>query len=141
LRRMKPEAELQRAITTAIASLGYVAMESGKSRSKVTCRACGAKTYATGWQGNTPGLPDIYVHHPDWFGMAVGLELKGPKTAVTPVQQSLADAHITTIVRTVAEALHEVRRAEATLGRQSRVDRIDKVLQQMEVWNGINKRT
>jgi hypothetical protein len=73
--------------------------------------------------------------------MAVGLELKGPKTAVTPVQQSLADAHITTIVRTVAEALHEVRRAEATLGRQSRVDRIDKVLQQMEVWNGINQRT
>lgn len=138
---MKPEAELQRAIVTAIASLGYVVMESGKSRSKVACRACGAKTYATGWQGNTPGLPDLYIHHPDWFGMAVGLELKGPKTAVTPVQQSLADANITTIVRTVAEALHAVRRAEATLGRQARVDRIETVLQQMEVWNGINKRT
>jgi hypothetical protein len=116
-------------------------MESGKSRSKVACRACGAKTYATGWQGNTPGLPDLYIHHPDWFGMAVGLELKGPKTAVTPVQQSLADANITTIVRTVAEALHAVRRAEATLGRQSRVDRIEQILQQMEVWNGINQRT
>lgn len=136
---MKPEAELQRAITTCIASLGYVVMESGKSRSKVACRACGAKTYATGWQGNTPGLPDLYVHHPDWFGLAVGLELKGPKTAVTPVQQSLADNNITTIVRTVAEALHVVRRAESTLGRQSRVDRIDTVLQQMEVWHGINK--
>mgnify|MGYP000154931345 CR=1 FL=1 len=97
-----------------------------------------AKT-KTGWQGNTPGLPDLYVHHPDWFGMAVGLELKGPKTAVTPVQQSLADNNITTIVRTVAEALRTVQRAESTLGRQSRVDRIETVLQQMEVWHGINK--
>lgn len=138
---MKPEAALQKAIVTCIATLGYVVMESGKSRSKVTCRACGAQTYATGWQGNTPGLPDLYVHHPDWFGMAVGLELKGPKTVVTAVQQSLADNNITTIVRTVAEALHAVRRAESTLGRQSRVDRIDQILQQMEVWNGINQRT
>lgn len=130
MRKTNPEAHLQREIRATLCLLGYTVMETGKSRSRVTCAKCGASNYATGWQGNTPGLPDIYVHRPGWGRpLAVALELKALHGKPTETQQWLADNRMTTIVRSMEDALHVLRDVEAMLWNTEQVKKIDATLE------------
>lgn len=105
-------------------------METGKSRGRNKCGTCGASNYATGWQGNTPGLPDLYVHRSGiGLPIAVALELKAPKGKPTEAQQWLADSSMTRIVRSVGDALETVRRIEVELNNTTQVNRITQVLE------------
>lgn len=129
MRRANPEATLQAHITSILRTLGYTVMETGKARSAVRCPKCGAKHYATGWQGNTVGLPDIYIHREGWAtGTALALELKAPRGAVRAEQQALADAGCSVIVRTFSDALRWVRIVEERHGNEAQMKRIDQIL-------------
>jgi hypothetical protein len=112
---MKPEAAFQKSVIDVLTLLGYKVFETGKSRSKVRCTKCGTYSYATGWQGNTPGLPDIYIHskHRTWNSQAIAIELKTQKGVVSQVQKEIADAGYTTICRTLEEVLDIVMTKEA----------------------------
>lgn len=129
MRRNNPEATLQAHITSVLRTLGYTIMETGKSRSAVKCPHCKGKHYATGWQGNTVGLPDLYIHREGWpIGTALAMELKTPTGAVRPEQQALADAGCTVIVRTFSDALRCVRSFEERHGNTSQVGRLDQMI-------------
>ena len=92
-------------------------METGKGRGKTKCR-CGAWVTATGWQGNTVGLPDLYIHRPLWGNIALPIELKTPTGRVRPEQKVLADAGVTTICRSVEDVVTTVSQFEERFGLQ-----------------------
>jgi len=123
------EASIQTEIRSLLIVLGYTVMETGKGRSRVSCRSCGAKTFATGWQGNTPGLPDLYVHRSGWQQpIAVGLELKAKDGKPSDAQQWLASQCMTRIVRSCAEALSIVLDIELLLGHADQASKIKDTL-------------
>ncbi len=107
-------------------------METGKGRSRVRCNACGASSYATGWQGNTPGLPDVYVHSDEWaMPLAVALELKAEKGRPSEAQKELATRRLTVIVRSVKEALAIIQDAENKIGNEAKAKRLAGMIEQL----------
>lgn len=125
----KPESAVQREIRAVLTLLGYTVMETGKGRSRVSCTSCGAKSYATGWQGNTPGLPDLYVHRKGWgHPVAVALELKAEDGKPTETQQWLEQMGMTRIVRSAADALDVLMGIETAWGHREQVVRIGETI-------------
>ncbi len=128
-RPRQSEASIQREIKEVLVLLGYTVMETGKARSRVSCGTCGAKSFATGWQGNTPGLPDLYVHRTGWGKpIAVALELKAKDGRPSEAQKWLADRNVTRIVRSSAEALSTLLNIELELGHQDQASRITETM-------------
>ncbi len=129
--RIKPEAALQKQVVDTLMVLGYKVFETGKTRTKVRCTKCGAYSYATGYQGNTPGLPDLYIHssHHLWGSKAVAIELKAAKGKTSEVQQEIADAGYTTICRSIEEVLSVISRVEADLNNWTAVDKITRFME------------
>ena len=123
---MKPEAAFQKSVIDVLTILGYRVFETGKSRSKVRCTKCGTYSYATGWQGNTPGLPDIYIHskHRAWNSTALAIELKTEKGVVSQIQKDIADAGYTTICRSIGEVIDVVLTKEAANENWTAYDRV-----------------
>jgi len=123
---LKPEAAFQKSVIDVLTILGYRVFETGKSRSKVRCTKCGSYSYATGWQGNTPGLPDIYIHskHRTWNSTALAIELKTEKGVVSQIQKDIADAGYTTICRSINEVIDVVLAKEATNENWTAYDRV-----------------
>ena len=123
---MKPEAAFQKSVIDVLTILGYRVFETGKSRSKVRCTKCGSYSYATGWQGNTPGLPDIYIHskHRTWNSTALAIELKTEKGVVSQIQKDIADAGYTTICRSINEVIDVVLAKEAANENWTTYDRV-----------------
>lgn len=111
------EKELQNQIVYTLRILGYTVLESGKGRSKTQCVNCKSWFYPRGWQGNTLGLPDLYVHHKSWSNpVGVGIELKTTKGVVRKEQKLLADDNITVICRSLDDVLTEVMKIEFLIG-------------------------
>jgi hypothetical protein len=123
---LKPEAAFQKSVIDVLTILGYRVFETGKSRSKVRCTKCGSYSYATGWQGNTPGLPDIYIHskHRTWNSTALAIELKTEKGVVSQIQKDIADAGYTTICRSINEVIDVVLAKEAANENWTAYDRV-----------------
>jgi hypothetical protein len=123
---LKPEAAFQKSVIDVLTILGYRVFETGKSRSKVRCTKCGSYSYATGWQGNTPGLPDIYIHskHRTWNSTALAIELKTEKGVVSQIQKDIADAGYTTICRSIDEVIDVVLAKEAANENWTAYDRV-----------------
>ena len=123
---MKPEAAFQKSVIDVLTILGYRVFETGKSRSKVRCTKCGSYSYATGWQGNTPGLPDIYIHskHRAWNSTALAIELKTEKGVVSQIQKDIAEAGYTTICRSIDEVIDVVLAKEAANENWTAYDRV-----------------
>ena len=113
------EAQIQTSIRNVLTTLGYTVVEIGRTRRMVPCRRCGAQTPAIGWQGNTPGAPDLMVTTPRWGALWIGIECKRPGGAIRPEQRKLLDAGSTTIARSVRDALEAIMAAETRLGYQS----------------------
>jgi hypothetical protein len=106
--RRKAESTFQSQVTTLLTACGYTVIEVGKSRGKTRCPICKTYHYSTGWQGNTIGAPDIYVHHKDWRFCSTGIELKTEKGAVRYEQQLLAEKHITIICRNMEDVITHI---------------------------------
>lgn len=77
------------------------------SRNRRRCYRCGA--YSNAGDGCDRGIPDLLVSLGD--GRWLGLEVKGPKTRLSPEQRSLAADGRIRIVRSVEDALAAVRGA------------------------------
>lgn len=99
------EEAVQRTIVEALRILGYVVLVTSRRRHR--CRVCGA--FSSGGDGCDRGIPDLLVSLDDarWLGM----EVKGPRTRVSPEQRSLAADGRIRIVRSVEDALAAVRGA------------------------------
>ena len=124
------EKDLQRQVYVMLVNLGYHVFETGKARSLQKCKSCGSKQYATGWQGNTPGLPDLYVHSKQWQrGLAVAIELKTEKGAVRDTQKELNELGYTFICRSVGAVLRSILSIEMHMDNQVKVDQLKKVIE------------
>lgn len=122
------ETALQNQVKALLINLGYTVMETGKGRSRQTCSRCGNKSYATGWQGNTRGLPDLYIHRQSWpRGRAVAVELKTPTGTIRKEQKELADAGLTYICRSVGCVIDVLVSCERDLQNDSQVTTLEKV--------------
>jgi hypothetical protein len=123
------EKDLQKQVFIILTNLGYHVFETGKARSMQKCKACGSKQYATGWQGNTPGLPDLYVHSKQWQrGMAVGIELKTQKGTVRDTQKTINELGYTFICRSVGCALRAILSIEIHMDNTIKVNQLKKVI-------------
>lgn len=123
------ESTIQTSIVNILTMLGYTVIEIGRTRRMVPCKRCGASTPAIGWQGNTPGAPDLMVTSTRWSGDWVGIEVKRPGGTIRPEQKRLVDAGTVVIVRSVRDALGVVVEAEARHGHQTA--QIDAVIAQL----------
>lgn len=122
MKRRNDEALFQNQICMMLRACGYTVIEIGKARAKSRCRSCGVYQYATGWQGNTVGAPDLYVHSKHWpIPIGVGLELKTEKGAVRTEQQKIADDNMTVICRTVDDVINAMRKVEAKFERECKL--------------------
>jgi hypothetical protein len=123
------EASLQAQIVQTLRVLGYTVMETGKTRSAVRCPHCKGRHYATGWQGNTVGLPDLYIHYGGWVtGTALAVELKTKTGTVRKAQQALAESGCSIIARSLEDVLETVRDFEDSQGFYMRAERIRKLI-------------
>jgi hypothetical protein len=123
------EKDLQKQVLSVLINLGYHVFETGKARSLQKCKSCGSKQYATGWQGNTPGLPDLYIHSKQWHrGTAVAIELKTEKGAVRDTQKTLNDLGYTFICRSVGCVLRSILSIEMQMNNDAKVDQLKKVI-------------
>lgn len=122
------ESAIQRQIVMLLRAVGYVVMETGKSRSRQTCSRCGNKAYATGWQGNTVGLPDLYIHSSKWpRGYALAIELKTPTGAIRKEQEEYANLGIIYICRSVSCVINTLINHERELGNDIQVESLEKI--------------
>jgi hypothetical protein len=117
------EASIQNTLKEALEACGYIVGEVAKTRSR---RAAGA------WTGTTPGLPDLFVTHPDWHdAMWVGIELKTETGKLRPEQEKLHGLGRTVVARSVYEGISAVLDVDSIEGRSewaspSRLRRIAK---------------
>jgi hypothetical protein len=124
------EKDLQRQVITMLMNLGYHVLETGKARSLQKCKTCGSKQYATGWQGNSPGLPDLYIHSKQWErGVAVAIELKTEKGSVRDTQKTINELGYTYICRSMGAVLRAILSIEMHMNNESKVDQLKKVIE------------
>jgi len=124
MKSIMSEAELQNHVYQSLALLGYTIVEIGKSRGKTKCNTCGSYSHATGWQGNTVGAPDIYIHASWWASCAIGIELKTKKGTVRKQQQNLANQGMTTICRSLSDVLDVVILFERNLSHFAQAEKV-----------------
>lgn len=116
------ESDVQRATVDMLSMLGYLVLETSIRARMVRCPACSnvfhpASSPASargGVFGTTPGVPDLLVRPKKApSGVWIGIELKGPKTAISPEQQVLAGGGHTFIARSADEAVEIMRRCDS----------------------------
>jgi len=122
------EAQFQKQVIALLTACGYLVIEVGKSRGKTKCPSCGKYHYSTGWQGNTVGAPDLYIHKKDWNGLAIGIELKTTKGAVRKEQQVLANNNIVTICRTLEDVVTAVTAVDKQLNLESKLEKLSWIM-------------
>ena len=124
MRRNRAEATLQQQVVHLLTTCGYTVMEIGKSRGKTRCTKCGNWSYSTGWQGNTVGAPDLYVHHKQWNFCSVGIELKTEKGLVRKEQQDFSDKHLVVICRSVEDVINHIITIDKMFGLNSKLENL-----------------
>lgn len=98
------EEQVQRCILEGLTAYGYIVKQT-------TVRGV-RKGY-----GASPGVPDLLVTHPKWpEGCWLGLEVKGPKTALSQEQRVLEALHRIVVVRSWEDALSAVESFRTALG-------------------------
>ncbi len=123
------EKQLQQLVVQSLRLLGYTVFESGKARSKVMCPACKTRHYATGWQGNSVGLPDLYVHNSKWkIPVGVGIELKTTKGKVQIEQQLFADMNVTKVCRSLDDVLNAIHTVELVIGNDHTLKKLEEFI-------------
>jgi hypothetical protein len=124
------EKQLQSSIVRALQLLGYTVFETGKTRTKVLCPTCKTRHYATGWQGNTIGVPDIYIHNRLWkIPVGLGIELKTEKGTVRIQQQIFADLNVTHISRSLDDVLNILHTVELVVGNDTTRKKLEEFIE------------
>lgn len=94
------EAQIQRSIIELLELAGFVVWSTSRVRRR--CSHCGS--YSSGGDGVEKGLPDLVFSHPRLPRVMGGIEVKGPRTAVSAEQRAAADAGCYAICRSPEEA-------------------------------------
>jgi hypothetical protein len=93
------------------------------------CPTCKTRHYATGWQGNSVGLPDLYVHNSKWkIPVGVGIELKTTKGKVQIEQQLFADMNVTKVCRSLDEVLNAIHTIELVIGNDHTIKKLEEFI-------------
>jgi hypothetical protein len=128
--RKLTEKQFQGSVVQMLQILGYTVFETGKARTQILCPKCKTRHYATGWQGNTIGVPDLYVHNQHWkIPVGVGIELKTPKGEVRLKQQLYANMNVTVICRTMDEVLNAMHSIELQIGNDATLKKLESFIQ------------
>ena len=99
------ESSVQNTIESGLGSLGFLVLHTQHQYLLQTCPRCHQRFRPTGGYGADKGIPDLLARHPDHpRGMWLGLEVKGPRTAISPEQRVLADAGAIIICRSWEDA-------------------------------------
>ena len=120
MRPIVTEDQIQRTIVEGLTVLGYTVLITSRRRKR--CTNCGQ--FPGGGDGASKGVPDLLVTRDEWdtpsqgWALWCGLEVKGPKTKVSPEQRELSNRGLINIVRSFDEAIHVVR---CTAGRHGLV--------------------
>ena len=121
------EAQLQAQVRHVFAALGYYVIEVGKTRAKLKCAKCGSMAHATGWQGNTPGAPDLYFHAPWWkHPIAIAIELKIKGGRVREQQKHLDNLGMTKVCRSVRAVFEVIKDVEKTYGNDISLENLER---------------
>jgi hypothetical protein len=110
------EDDIQRDIIAALRVLGFTVLETSEHRRRETCPKCGHSHAMRKGRGCSKGVADLLVTRddfPPW--VYIGLEVKGPKTPLSPEQAELARCNRIVVVRSAQEALDAVHRAAQEL--------------------------
>lgn len=103
------EEQVQAAIIEGLTALGYTVLQTSHRVKLAECPRCHSRFRPVGGYGSTPGVPDLLVSRTSWpVGCWLGLEVKGPKTAISPAQKGLLDAARIVIARSWEDALSHV---------------------------------
>lgn len=103
------EEDIQSAIRAELLARGYICLQTTHRTHMQVCNVCGQKSRSQGGYGADYGVPDLLVSHVSWkAGVWLGLEVKGPKTPLSPHQQELLSKQRIFVVRSVDEALQAV---------------------------------
>jgi len=124
MRRNRAEATLQQQVVHLLTTCGYTVMEIGKSRGKTRCVKCGNWSYSTGWQGNTVGAPDLYIHHKQWNFCSIGIELKTEKGAVRKEQQQFSEQQLIVICRSIEDVIQQVLAIDKMFGNETKLEKL-----------------
>lgn len=100
-RLIPSEADVQAAIVDALRWRGETVLVTSRHR-----RRCLCGRYPPAGDGCDRGIPDLLVSLGD--GRWLGLEVKGPKTRLSPEQRGLQAAGRIIVVRSVKDALQAV---------------------------------
>lgn len=111
------ERDVQRTIVEGLRWKGFQVQEIAKTRARVRCYDCGAQFYPKGWQGTTPGTPDLFITRPEWRGAWIAIEVKtfARRSKPEPEQQALLDAGFASVARSWEEAEAIIQQFEETL--------------------------
>lgn len=124
MRRNRAEATLQQQVVHLLTTCGYTVMEIGKSRGKTRCVKCGNWSYSTGWQGNTVGAPDLYIHHKQWNFCSIGIELKTEKGSVRKEQQQFSEQQLIVICRSIEDVIQQVLAIDKMFGNETKLEKL-----------------
>lgn len=94
------EAQIQRSIIELLELAGFTVWSTSRVRRR--CPQC--KVFVPGGDGVDKGLPDLVFCHPKIPRVLGGIEVKGPKTTISPEQRAAADAGCYAICRSPEEA-------------------------------------
>lgn len=100
------EDEIQCSIIELLELSGFTVWSTSRVRRR--CPQC--KAFVPGGDGVDKGLPDLVFYHPVFPRLVGGIEVKGPRTAVSPEQRAAADADAYPICRSVDDAAVAVSR-------------------------------
>lgn len=115
--RMEPsEEQVQRQIQEALLRCRYRVLSTVHRFKQTTCPNCATRFRPSGAYGADRGVPDLLVSHDAWGGggwpLWVGVEVKGPKTPLSPEQRELEASGRIVVVRSWQEAVAAVQAVE-----------------------------
>lgn len=108
---MKPtEESIQAAIIEGLTLMKFTVLQTSHRTKLTECPACSMRFRPGGGYGATPGVPDLLISHPSWpVGCWLGMEVKGPTTAISPAQAALLKQARIVIARSWEDAYTHVR--------------------------------
>jgi hypothetical protein len=112
------ESSVQHTIESGLGALGLLVLHTQHQYANQTCPTCHRRFRPQGGYGADKGIPDLLARADDFpRGLWLGLEIKGPRTAVSPEQQILEREGGIYICRTWESAEHAVRLTRQYLGK------------------------
>lgn len=94
------EAQIQQGIIQLLELAGFTVWSTSRVRRR--CPQC--RAFVPGGDGVDKGLPDLVFSHPRLPRVMGGIEVKGPKTTISPEQRAAAEAGCYAICRSPEEA-------------------------------------